>query len=230
MVVDSRDAYLNSMDPKQFSHFDNFRHFTLIHNTLGLNFRECMRETEKIVRYVDRIRTTFKYDLNVWLWGWKNGTAQKMIFFFILLRIKLCTKVQRQDIGLNAENKPKDDGWGVCEREGDRTREKNRCGDKYSTESHIKAVKIKVENEKIQRRHRSPSPSFDWSDRHARTHPQKPPNESTAPSKWMDGKIKSKMFHTAHGVTLWYCGRLCCVLPVARTHIKTQAKLALSKN
>lgn len=48
MVVDSRDAYLNSMDPKQFSHFDNFRHFTLIHNTLGLNFRECMRETEKI--------------------------------------------------------------------------------------------------------------------------------------------------------------------------------------
>lgn len=60
-------------------------------------------------------------------------------------------KVQRQDIGLNVKSKP--NAMRHTERDGEET---NRCGDKYSTESHIKAVKIKV-GEKMKRpRHRRP--------------------------------------------------------------------------
>lgn len=91
----------------------------------------------------------------------KNGTEEKMIFFFYIALHKIVHKVQRQDIGLNVKSKPKD-------------REK-RCGDKYSTESHVKAVK-KIKGNRA-------SSSFDWSDRHAPVLFQSPPNESTQPSE-----------------------------------------------
>lgn len=112
MVVDSRDAYLNSMDPKQFSHFDNFRHFTHAQHTLSGSISASVCETEKIVRYVNGIKTTFKYDLNVWLWGKKWHGRENDIFFYIAAH-KIVHKVQRQDIGLNAENKPKDDAGEI---------------------------------------------------------------------------------------------------------------------